>query len=329
MAELSRSSSNQKEKVLNDKIKQLAIELQKHKHALDATLLLKEHAEIEIDPIVPEDDDESESAAVVVASDWHTEETVNPDSVNQRNEFNLVVAEARIERFFANLIKLVKLHRNSTSIKTLILALLGDFITGYIHEELVETNSLSPTEATLFVMKHIRRGMQLIEAEGGFERIIVPCCVGNHGRTTQKKRIKTSHINSFEWMMYHILEMVKPSDKWEFKIANGYHCIVPCYQYRLRFHHGDAMDYQGGIGGITIPVIKAIAGWDKETPADIDIFGHFHQRLEHPKFVSNGCLIGYSDFSVQVKAGYEPPSQTFFLVEKDRGRTTTNPIFLS
>jgi len=31
---------------------------------------------------------------------------------------------------------------------------------------------------------------------------------------------------------------------------------------------------------------------------------------------------------VSIKAGYEPPQQTFFLFDKDRGRTITAPIIL-
>ncbi len=30
----------------------------------------------------------------------------------------------------------------------------------------------------------------------------------------------------------------------------------------LHFHHGDEVKYQGGIGGIAVPLLKAVAGWD-------------------------------------------------------------------
>lgn len=327
--EISRSTNAQREKILSERVSKLLAELEKYKDALDAALLLKEHSELQVTPIRPKSHGKSESVAVAVASDWHVEEVVFPEGVNGKNEFNLEIAKVRIENFFSNIIRLVNLNRHDTEIKTLVLPLLGDFITGQIHEELVETNSLSPTEACLFVMKHIRRGLDLIAKDGDFERIIIPCCVGNHGRTTHKKRVKTSHLNSFEWLMYHVLEMCKPDSRFEYKIANGYHNILPIYDFKVRFHHGDAIKYDGGIGGPTIPILKAIAGWDKETRVDLDVFGHLHMRIDNPKFVLNGSLIGYSDFSVACKAPFEPPTQTFFLIEKEHGRTITAPIFLS
>ena len=330
MTELARTAANQKERDLRTQLVALTGELKKHQDALDAALLLHEHAEYKVTPIkARHNNEESESTAVAVASDWHTEESVDPAGVNFCNEFNLEIAGRRIDSFFGNLLELIRLNRNATRIETLVLPLLGDFITGNIHEELTESNNLSPTEAVLFVLKKIQAGLALIATDLELKSIIIPCCVGNHGRTTPKKRIKTSHLNSFEWLMYHVLAMHVPDERFEYKIANGYHNFVDIYNFKVRFHHGDNIKYDGGIGGPTIPILKAIAGWDKQTRADLDVFGHLHMRMENPKFVLNGSLIGYSDFSVAVKAPFEPPSQTFFLMEKDHGRTVTCPIFLS
>jgi hypothetical protein len=75
-------------------------------------------------------------------------------------------------------------------------------------------------------------------------------------------------------------------------------------------------------------VEKAIAAWNKGIRADLDVFGHWHQSQQNPKWICNGSLIGYNAYSVAIKAPYEPPSQTFFLMDKERGRTITAPIFL-
>jgi hypothetical protein len=42
------------------------------------------------------------------------------------------------------------LVRKGIKIDTLVFAILGDMISGYIHDELVESNHLSPTQAVLF-----------------------------------------------------------------------------------------------------------------------------------------------------------------------------------
>ena len=88
--------------------------------------------------------------------------------------------------------------------------------------------------------------------------------------------------------------------------------------------------YSGGIGGLTIPMEKAIAGWNRgrEQAPYLDVFGHHHTAMQNPRFISNGSLIGYGPFSLAIKAGFEPPQQTFFLLDSKRGRTGTFPIFL-
>jgi hypothetical protein len=97
---------------------------------------------------------------------------------------------------------------------------------------------------------------------------------------------------------------------------------------QIRFHHGHAINYQGGIGGIFIPAFKAISQWDKARPVDLDLFGHFHQCKDGGKFLSNGSLIGFNAYALSIKADYEEPKQQLFMIDKNRGRTCTWPILL-
>jgi hypothetical protein len=73
---------------------------------------------------------------------------------------------------------------------------------------------------------------------------------------------------------------------------------VDIFGKTVRFHHGHAINYQGGIGGIFIPAFKAISQWDKMRQADVDFFGHFHQHKDGSKFVSNGSLIGFNTYAL-------------------------------
>jgi hypothetical protein len=75
-------------------------------------------------------------------------------------------------------------------------------------------------------------------------------------------------------------------------------------------------------------VEKAIASWNKGITADLDIFGHWHQSQQNPKWICNGSLIGHNAYSVAIKAPYESPTQTYFLFDPKHGRTGTFPIIL-
>lgn len=262
---------------------------------------------------------------VAVASDWHVEEMVDGKTINGLNEFSLAIAEKRINSFFANIVAMTEVQRHGAKIDRLVLILGGDLMTGYIHEELQEQNALSPTQTVLWLQDRIASGLDLLAKH--FEEIIIPCVYGNHGRTTRKPRHSTGAANSYEWMLYHVMAK-QLADKATWHVSNGYHLLLDLYGKTLRIHHGDGLKYQGGIGGLTVPVEKAIAAWNKGIVADLDIFGHWHQSQQNPKWVCNGSLIGFNAYSVAIKASYEPPSQTYFLFDPKYGRTGTFPIIL-
>ena len=272
----------------------------------------------------------SESIAFSVCSDWHIEEEVDLKAVNELNEYTLDIARQRAERFFEKTVYLLELLSNRTKIKTLVLPLLGDFLSGYIHEELLETNQCTPPEAVMYLYDMLSSGIKYLEKQTKLQEIIVPCCVGNHGRTTRKLTFKNRCKNSYEYLLYAFISRVfEDSDKVRVQIPFGYHTYFNAFdKYLIRFHHGNDIKYRGGVGGITIPVNKAIAQWNKTKKVYLDVFGHFHQSKSDAHWVSNGSLIGYSEYALSIKADYEPPQQTFFTIEKNKGKTFTAPIFV-
>lgn len=270
-----------------------------------------------------------EAVAVVVASDWHIEEVVLSEQTSGLNEFNADVCKERVRRFFQHSLKLVQKEQKATRIETLVLALLGDFISGSIHDELVEGNRLQPTFAIIEVQEHLASGIQFL-LDNTDLKLIIPCASGNHGRMTKKVHISTEAGNSLERFMYHNLAARFAGNKRvQFVITEGYLTYVKVFNTTLRFHHGHAVKYGGGIGGITIPVNKAIFGWNRGRKADIDVFGHFHQLFDGGNFICNGSLIGYNAYALSIKASPEPPQQAFFLIDRDYGKTVSAPIILT
>jgi len=271
----------------------------------------------------------SQSTAFLICSDWHIEESVDPQTVEGLNEYTLEIARQRLWTGFENTLKLVEMCRSKSTIDTLVFAILGDLITGYIHDELVESNSLSPVQASALVYDYVIEAVEFFRKQGKFKQIIIPCCFGNHGRTTAKPRITTAAANSYEWLVYVMLAKHFVDDPVvHVKVADGYFNTLDVYDWKIRFHHGDGIRYQGGIGGVHIPLNKAIAQWNKAFYADLDVLGHWHTRKSDRWYVLNGSVVGYNPFAIKIKADYEPPQQTFFLVHPEKGRTVECPVFL-
>lgn len=279
----------------------------------------------------PKSGAKNEATAVAVLSDIHHEEVVHAENVNGKNEHNPEISRKRLEKFFINLVKLVNDRKQKSDIKTLVLALLGDMINGQLREEAMENNAMRPMDALLSVGDCISSGIQYI-LDNTDVQLMIPCHVGNHSRITKKVHVSTEAGNSLEYVLYHTLaKEFKNNSRVKFFISPSYHSFMDVNGFVIRFHHGHALKYGGGVGGIYISVNKAIAQWNKvHRHVDLDVFGHFHQFTSTNNFVCNGSVIGWNEFGNWIKAEYEVPKQAFFLIDhKRKEKTVTCPIFLT
>lgn len=270
----------------------------------------------------------SEATAVVLASDWHIEERVKLASVSGLNEYSLAIAKIRCDKFWQSTARMVHIFNRDIPINNMVLWLGGDFISGNIHEELLETCSLPPVEAAIVAQNWIASGIHYLLNNTKCS-ITIPCSVGNHSRITKDRRVSTETGNSLELFIYHALaDHFKSETRIKFILPDGYHTYVEVYGRMLRFHHGHGIKYGGGIGGIFIPAFKAISQWNKARPAYLDLFGHYHGMKDGGNFLLNGSIIGYNAFALSCKCDFETPRQTFFLMDSVRGKTLTTPIVL-
>lgn len=339
---LPKKSAIEREFTVKDDIKRLAEKeekdslLKKYKYVLaeNKNLLLDLEAALHIKKSVEpfpielkESSHDSEAVAFAIASDWHIEEHVDPKTVNGMNRYTVEIAKKRAEQFFQHTLKLVRKESTSVKINTLVLALLGDFLSGNIHEELLENCSLSPIEAIIEAENILISGIQFLLAHSHL-KLIIPCHSGNHARITKKVHVSTERGNSLEYFMYnHMRNYFQGNPRVEFRIADGYLSYLDCYGYTVCFHHGHAVKYGGGVGGLTIPTKKAIAQWQRLKHADLHVFGHWHQFIDGGNFIVNGSMIGYNAFATFIKAEFERPKQAFFLVDRKRKiKTTVAPI---
>ncbi len=273
-----------------------------------------------------------EMTAVVLASDWHVEERVDPESVAGRNKYDLEIASDRVDRFFQAVAWHIEHQRGSKriAIRDLILWLGGDLMTGYIHEELVESNQLSPTQTILWLLPRLEAGIRMLLERLDLASIVLPCSFGNHGRTTLKSRIQTGFANSYEWLMYHDLAArLRDEKRVRFEITASAHQYVRVYDKMLHFHHGDSLTYHGGVGGIGIPLLKAVPQWDRTVQADVHCIGHFHQLRDYGRAVVNGSLIGFGPYSQSIRAEFEPPQQALFYMDSRRGKTMMTHLWVA
>jgi hypothetical protein len=268
-------------------------------------------------------------ATVIVAlSDWHVEERVDPATVNGLNDYDLEVADRRIAELAERFAALLEHERQLVTVDHVVVWLGGDFLSGHIHEDTAEMAQLAPLAATRWAGERIRGFLDMVA--GMARRVTVATNSGNHGRSTPKLRVGTELDHSFEQDLYLRLSAEERQANVQWQVGTGYLNVVDLDGFKVRFHHGHAVSYGGGVGGITIPTNKAIAAWDRIDRADLTVFGHWHQFswLRSSRYVSNGSLIGHSAYATRIKASYEPPCQAFVVVDHGRREVTKAlPLF--
>ncbi len=272
-----------------------------------------------------------EMTAVVLCSDLHVEEPVVPESVGGINEYNMAIADARLKRLFAGVRWNVEHHRcdGHLKIRDLVLWLGGDFMSGFIHDDLVQSNELSPVETSLWLMPRIRSGIMTLLNDLDLASLVIPCSYGNHGRTTAKTRVQNGASNSYEWLFYRNLAAHFDNEpRVRFEITQSPHQYVQVYGKTLHFHHGDSVRSLGGVGGISVPLLRAMPRWDAARFADLHHVGHFHTYSDFGRLMVNGSLIGFGPFSQWIGAQPEPPQQLSYLLDSKRGKCQVSPIWV-
>jgi hypothetical protein len=275
-----------------------------------------------------------EVIAISTISDVHIEEEVTKAIVNNLNEYNLDVAKKRIELYFKRLMyMIIQTRKSGFKVDNLVLGLLGDFITGYIHEELEETNALTPIQASLCVQELLIKGIKTLAEQGDLKSIKIPCIPGNHGRTTKRKRFTSGYKNSYEWLMYHnmknLFTAIGGYNNVEFLIPESEFIYLNLFGYINKFSHGDHFNYQGGIGGIEVPLKKWVLRENSVIKTDMSWIAHWHQYIVLNRARVNGSLIGYNSYARAFGFEPEPPKMQFQLLDKKRGYTLNNPIILT
>ena len=269
-----------------------------------------------------------EATAVFLLSDVHADEDVRAGETPYQNRYNISIADTSVARYFAAVEWLIKFHRHAFQIRDVVLWLGGDLSSGHIHEELKENTSGTPLEMMLWWRPRLVAGIDRLLSDPKIENILVPCSYGNHGRNTHKPYRALGAVHSYEWVLYQFLALHYENEpRVKFLADKSAHQYVHVYDWDLHFHHGDEANYQGGVGGITIPLNKATAQWDLAAKCHYHHFGHWHQYIDTGRIVVNGSVIGFNAYAMSIKATPEPPQQAFYLLDSKRGKTCKSPIW--
>lgn len=261
--------------------------------------------------------------ACLMLSDTHFDEVVNPDEIEGLNAYDREIAELRLKRTFE---KSVSLYRDFTSgleAQGVVVFLGGDMVSGFIHEELAQTNEGTMPETVLHWSEQLCSGIALLVEFYG--KVHVAGVVGNHGRNTRKPRSKGRVRDNWDWLIYKLIEReFRRDDRVTFQIPDSADCTVDVMGTRFRLTHGDQFSGGNGIAGIWSPVLKGDSrkrqlAMASDNDYDVLLLGHFHQKKIDNAVMVNGSTKGFDEYAYTNNFGFEKPQQLWWLVTPENG----------
>ena len=222
-------------------------------------------------------------------SDTHVGDRVLVEEMNGLNEYNIEIFGRRLYGWTSQIIDLVELRRNFVQVPHLVVPMLGDMISGDIHEELARTNIDN-------CMNQMIRGAYMISqalmrlAEH-FEDVYVPCVVGNHGRMTVRVPGKDRNMD-WDYMLYQwVAAYCKNQKNITFNLPKSPFTVFEAAGHNVLIMHGDSVPGGGASASMigvahkmrTVLQFKETAAVE-QLPADLVesrfeavMMGHFHR----------------------------------------------------
>jgi len=323
-------------KTLDRKYKSLQDQLTEAETQLEQALSIARHSPKVSSIRLPAISARGAGTVIACLSDVHCDEIVPKSKVNGLNEHNPDIARRRVQRFFDLLVRFIRVDRQETNIKNLILWLGGDFITS---SEMHDAHTaMPPVPAIMFAEELVYSGIMHLLTEEPRLNISIVCSVGNHSRIQGSNKPVNQALeqeHSLEWMMYWKLRKLLSEvagDRVEFQIDNSYHTYVKVYDKVIRFNHGHiGWRYNDGLAGVHGPLWKAITQrWDKQIKADLTICGHYHTYTPAARgrsYIVNGSTIGLSPYSLSY--GFEDPIQAYCMVHSKYGIVGQRPLLVN
>jgi hypothetical protein len=272
----------------------------------------------------------SEIGAVFHVTDSHMGAVQESDEIEQFNEFNPDICDARNIAFVRRGIDWVNLHRTSYHVKNIHLILTGDLISGDIHDELRVTNAFPVPEQVVRAAQIHAKQIALLAPH--CEQLNVHfISEDNHSRLTKKPQAKEAGKNSYNYLVGKMIEIyVQNIKNVNFNLYAMHEKVIQVENRNYLIKHGHGIKAWMGIPfyGIERSIARESTARQNIIMDDIQrakdigfhkiVMGHFHTPMDHWLYSIGGSVQG-TDAYDHSAGRYSPPTQSAWLVHPKYG----------
>jgi hypothetical protein len=258
---------------------------------------------------------------VLIISDLHIGEIVDSEQINGINSYDLNIAKKRLNDIYNKFISLVARFANLQKVSVFIL---GDIVSGIIHEELLQGIPIAD--------QVIEAGEMLSEVvyelSKKFNQVEVYGVIGNHQKVSKKVYYKNKY-SGFDYLVYKYIEA-------KCKNLKNVKCVFPKSsmlilnkfdKWNILLRHGDGKtsSFAGipvyGISKQSNKLQQAFSAY-KDIYIHYQILGHWHSNMTIPmpngQVIVCGSLKGLDEYCYN-NFMFSEPSQTALLISKEDG----------
>jgi hypothetical protein len=276
----------------------------------------------------------SEESLLLIFSDWHAYEAVQAEAIRGWNQYDANVFGQRVRRVVDTTIDIARrMERGGWQFPELVVSLLGDFVSGTIHE--VERHTDAPSIVHAVYGCAMVLAQALTDLSAAFPQLRVFVSPGNHGRLPDARKVQQKD----PWRSWDVLiallarEHLRGNSRITWHIPQSWSVAYEVQGWRfLQLHGHDVKSWMGipfyGLNRMisTVGALEASRG----SPVHYVLAGHFHTQssLAHPvgEMFVNGSLIGATEFSVNALGRADKPTQWLLGVHREHGVTHRWPI---
>ena len=291
----------------------------------------------------------SAQSMVAPLSDTHIGDNVEADEMVGLNSYNIDIFNKRLHGWATQVLTLAELRRNSVEIDELVIPMLGDMISGDIHMELALTNNDHNMGQMIRGANLIAQALMFLAPH--FDKVRVPCVVGNHGRMTRKPPMKNKYMD-WDYMLYQWVSVFCRNQKnIEFHIPKSFMTSVEVKNRNLLLSHGDFVNGAGSGTAISKGILnmRNILQFRKGLQDEIGklrdekiglpeyfdsvLIGHFH-RIDEIDIGTGaihicGCMKGGDEFAMQRVQAINKPRQLALYYHPKYGEIGKDIIYLN
>ena len=282
---------------------------------------------------------------VAVLTDTHVGERVSLSQMSGLNDYDLGIFSRRLSGWTQQVLNLAVYRRNICDVNELIVPMLGDMISGDIHEELSRSNIDNCMMQMLSAAHLIAQALMYLAPN--FESIRVPCVVGNHGRMTRKPPMKDKYMD-WDYLTYQwVAAFCRNQPNITFVIPKAFAQIIEVCGRKILLFHGDSISGGGSSQSIhkMVGAMRGVTQFRQALEAAViehdgtlnDTFtdvmlGHFHRVDMYDIGTGSAWICGTTkggdEFSLNRMHSVSTPKQVITYWHPVYGNVGTETVYL-